>query len=245
MRFPPEIAEAVGALEPDTSMSQVTARTARALPIAKPQAAYRLWPAPVRAPAGEPRPASEPVQIRKLKYHVSASVDGYLLDEQCAAKSPQSADDSVRYLHSLHAYGIVLMGRGAYEAHLRAGVEDPYPHLMSYVFSSTLRVRAGSPVEVVAVDAVAWVRRLKSCPGKDLYLSGGTQLAASLFEAGLIDEVVVELSPVLRGSGRRLLSELAGGITLLRENSVAYDDGTVTLTYRVKHPTRPADTDRQ
>lgn len=211
--------------------------TARIMPIARPQSAYRLGPAP--ALVREPRPSSEPVQMRKLKYHVSASVDGYLLDREPRA---EAADDTVRYLQSLHAYGIVLMGRGAYEAHLQAGVEDPYPHLMSYVFSRSLRIRAGSPVEVIADDAAAWVRRLKACPGKDLYLCGGTRLAASLFQAGLIDEVVVELNPVLRGSGRRLLPELEGGIDLRRESGVAYDDGTVTLTYRVQNRTRLAET---
>lgn len=233
MWFPPEIADAAGAPEPDTPMSQATARIAQVMPIAKPQAAYRLWPAPV--PTQVSRPSSKPVQMRKLKYHVKASVDGFLLDEVRMAEGAQSAEEAMRCLHVLDAYGIVLMGRGTYEAHLRAGVEDPYPHLMSYVFSQHWRPRAGSPVEVVADDAAAWVRRLKACPGKDLYLCGD-RLAASLFEAGLIDEVIVELNPVLQGSGRRLLPEaMKGRITLLRERSATYDDGKVTLTYRVRN----------
>lgn len=215
-------------------MTQAVARMPRVLPTAAPtQYAYRLRTHAV--PAYEPQPRSEPIQMRKLKYHVNVSVDGFILSKGDGFDAFASQDgDSEQYLQSLHAYGIALMGRGTYEAGLQAGVDDPYPHLMSYVFSSTMRSRAGSQVEMVSGDAAAWVRRLKTCPGKDLYLCGGAQLAASLFKAGLIDEVILKVSPVLRGSGRRLLSELDEDIVLTRESSAAYDDGVVMLSYRVE-----------
>lgn len=214
-------------------MIQATARIARAFPVAKPQTAYRLRPATVRASELTPRTESF-VQMRKLKYHVNASVDGYLLSEGLGFDAFSQGDDPARYLDSLHAYGIVLMGRNTYEASLKAGVADPYPHLMSYVFTRTLRQSAGSAVEMVSGEATDWVRRLKACPGKDLYLCGGAQLAASLFRAGLIDEVVVKLNPVLQGAGRRL-AELGGEIALVCESGVAHDDGAVVLTYRVRN----------
>lgn len=214
-------------------MIQATARVARAFPVVKPQTAYRLRPALVTV--GEPAPRTESfVQMRKLKYHVNASVDGYLLNDGLGFDAFSQDGDPARYLDSLHAYGIVLMGRNTYEASLKAGVADPYPHLMSYVFTRTLRQNAGSAVEMVSGDATAWVRRLKASPGKDLYLCGGAQLAASLFRAGLIDEVVVKLSPVLQGAGRRL-AELGGEIALVCESGVAHDDGAVVLTYRVRN----------
>lgn len=214
-------------------MIQATARVARAFPVVKPQTAYRLRPALVTL--GEPAPRTESfVQMRKLKYHVNASVDGYLLNDGLGFDAFSQGGDPARYLDSLHAYGIVLMGRNTYEASLKAGVADPYPHLMSYVFTRTLRRNAGSAVEMVSGEATEWVRRLKTCPGKDLYLCGGAQLAASLFRAGLIDEVVVKLSPVLQGAGRRL-AELGGEIALVCESGVAHDDGAVVLTYRVRN----------
>lgn len=214
-------------------MIQATARVARAFPVAKPQTAYRLRP--MLIPVSETPPRTESfVQMRKLKYHVNASVDGYLLNEGLGFDAFPQGDDPARYLDSLHAYGIVLMGRNTYEASLKAGVVDPYPHLMSYVFTRILRAGASSAVEIVSGEATDWVRRMKACPGKDLYLCGGAQLAASLFRAGLIDEVVVKLSPVLQGAGRRL-SELGGEIALDCEGGVAHNDGAVVLTYRVRN----------
>ncbi len=216
-------------------MNRAIANTARVLPIAKPQPAYRLWPAPVLTTYPS-RPVSQPIQMRKLKYHVSASLDGYVLESRQGLEKSARAEDSDRYLEFMHAYGIVLMGRNTYEASLRAGIADPYPHLMCYVFSRTLRPAEQSPVEVIAGDAVAWVRRLKTCPGKDLYLHGGSRLAASFFAAGLIDEVIVEINPVLQGSGnRRLLAELEGEIALDQEKGTVCENGTVRLIYRIRN----------
>lgn len=175
-----------------------------------------------------------PVQLRKLKYHVSVSVDGYILSRGDGFDAFPQGDDPAQYLQSLHAYGIALMGRRTYEAGLQAGIDDPYPHLMSYVFSRTLRARGDSQVELVSDDAAEWVRRLKACPGKDLYLCGGAQLAASLFKANLVDEMILKVNPVLRGAGRRLLSELDTDIELVRESSMAYGDGVVMLSYRIR-----------
>jgi len=46
--------------------------------------------------------------------------------------------------------------------------------------------------------------------------------------------VILKVSPVLRGSGRRLLSGLDTDIALVCESSTAYDDGVVMLAYRVQ-----------
>ena len=47
------------------------------------------------------------------------------------------------------------------------------------------------------VDAVA---SLKRETGKGIWLRGGAQLASTLFAAGLVDEIVRKLNPVLFGS---------------------------------------------
>lgn len=213
-------------------MNHATARIARALPVDKPQPAYHLWPA--ANGTFSPSPRREPVQMRKLKYHVNVSVDGFILSQGESFDAFPQGDESAQYLQSLHAYGIALMGRRTYEASQKVGVDDPYPHLMSYVFSRSSSLRTNPQVELVRDEATDWVRRMKACPGKDLYLCGGADLAASLFKAGLIDEVILKVNPVLKGSGRRLLSGVETDIALAHKNSAAYDDGVVMLTYRVQ-----------
>ena len=58
------------------------------------------------------------------------------------------------------------------------------------------------------------MRKLKKQPGKDICVMGGGELAHSLFEAGLIDEVGFNIHPVLLGSGIPLFHPMKRQIDL-------------------------------
>jgi dihydrofolate reductase len=89
-------------------------------------------------------------------------------------------------------------------------------------------------VEVVADDAVEVVRRLKAETGKDIYLCGGADFATTLFEEGLIDEVILKLNPLLLGLGIPLMSDIGKCVDLELIDNKVYDTGVVLLSYRVK-----------
>src|SRR5262249_14763547 len=96
----------------------------------------------------------------------------------------------------------VLMGRKTYEVALRSGQGGAgYPGVKTYVFSRTLMGVSGGDVTLIREDAGEFVRDLKGQAGKDICLMGGGELARSLFEAGLIDEIGFNIHPVLLGSG--------------------------------------------
>ena len=62
---------------------------------------------------------------------------------------------------------------------------------------------------------------------------GGGELARSLFEAGVIDEVGLNIHPVLLGAGVPLFRD-AGRIPLELVESRTIDGGCVYSTYRVR-----------
>lgn len=82
------------------------------------------------------------------------------------------------------------------------------------------------------VDAVA---RPKGEPGKAIWLCGGAQLATTLFSAGLVDEIVLKLNPVLFGSGIPLVRRGIGATRLRLLDNFAHPSGHVRLHYRVEH----------
>jgi dihydrofolate reductase len=173
--------------------------------------------------------------MRKLKYHVATTADGFIARTDGSFDCfPMEGEHVADYLDSLKSYGTVLMGRRTYEVGLKAGVTDPYPYLKSYVFSRTMGDSPDERVEVVAEDTVAVVRRLKDEPGKDIYLCGGAELATGLFKADLIDEVILKVNPLLLGSGIPLMSDIGRSIDLELINSKVYESGVVLLSYRVK-----------
>ena len=73
--------------------------------------------------------------MRKLKYHVASTVDGFIAHEDHSIDGFVSEGEHViDYLESLkNDYDIVLMGRRTYEFGFQFGVTNPYPWMKQYV----------------------------------------------------------------------------------------------------------------
>ena len=132
----------------------------------------------------------------------------------------------------------VVMGRKTYEAALRqmGKSDNPYPDVKSYVCSRsrTLRSFESNGVEL-ARDAVALLRKLKRQRGKEVCVMGGGELANSLLQAGMIDEIGFSIHPVLLGSGIPLFHEMEKQIDLRLIDCRRFKNGCVLVTYQVKH----------
>ena len=76
---------------------------------------------------------------------------------------------------------------------------------------------------------------MKREKGKGIVVFGGGELAKSLFEADLIDEVVLNIHPVLLGSGIPLFHEMKKQIDLELLDCKILNGGYLAVTYRVKH----------
>ncbi len=114
------------------------------------------------------------------------------------------------------------------------GKSNPYPGMKSYVFSRTLKARKDDSVEIVFQHAVKFVRKLKEQTGKDMCVMGGGELAHSLFEAKLIDEIGFNIHPVLLGSGIPVFHEMNHQIDLELLDCKTFKTGCVSVLYRVK-----------
>ena len=138
----------------------------------------------------------------------------------------------------------ILIGRKTYEVMLAFG-QTSYPGAKNYVFSRSKasaiqenlksKKKLDKNVEIVTEDVAKFVEELRSKKGKGICLFGGGELAKSLFEADLIDEVVLNIHPVLLGSGVPLFHEMKRQIDLEFLDSRKLKDGGLVVSYRVKH----------
>ena len=129
----------------------------------------------------------------------------------------------------------VVMGRRTYEVSERMGAGGGQAGVKSYVFSRTIKKPNTKKLTFVSEDAADFVRRLKTEEGKDIYVMGGGILAKSLFEADLIDEIGINIHPVLLGSGIPLYYEMSRQIDLELKKCQELSNGCVVLTYNVLH----------
>jgi dihydrofolate reductase len=103
----------------------------------------------------------------------------------------------------------ILMGRKTYEIGRTHG-SVATPGYTTYVFSRTLERVPEPGVELIRGDAAAFVADLRAGAGKEICLMGGGELAATLFAADLIDQVGVNIHPLLLGKASRCFAPCVG-----------------------------------
>jgi dihydrofolate reductase len=173
--------------------------------------------------------------MRKVIYGGANTLDNYIATK----------DDSVDWiLHSKEANDMladywkamdtIIMGRRTYEIAMKQGHAGGGDKYKTYICSRTLKEVKGKNTELVQ-DVVELVKRLKTEPGKDIWIMGGSMVAKSLFEEGLIDEVGVNIHPLLLGSGIPLFAEMSRKINLELARCQQLKNGCVILTYNVLH----------
>jgi dihydrofolate reductase len=174
--------------------------------------------------------------MRKLIVSSLISLDGVHGDPQSWAGDyfdDQAAKQSLAVLLDSDA---MLMGRNTYNylAPAWSSLSGPYleriNEMRKYVFSSTLAAADWNNTTIIPGDPVAAVRDLKEQGDRHLVIYGYGQLAQTLLEHGLIDELNFVINPVMLGSGTTLFRP--GQRTNLRLVSVTERrNGVVTLTY--------------
>lgn len=112
---------------------------------------------------------------------------------------------------------------------------EAYGGIRSIVFSRTLDPAEFPSAEIVSSDAGKFIRTLKETDGKDICIMGGGDLAKTLFEAGVIDEIGFNIHPVLLGSGIPLFHRMERQVDLELTECRAFKNGCVYVNYRVKN----------
>ena len=189
--------------------------------------------------------------MRKVTLGLANSLDNYIARKDGGYDwlhwSKEVAEISAKFMKTVDA---LLIGRKTYEVMLASG-QTSYPGAMNYVFSrskkksdalkKTLATKSGARkkadinVEIVSGDAAVFVKSLKRGKGKGMVIFGGGELAKSLFEADLIDEIILNIHPVLLGSGVPLFHEMKRQIDLELLDSQVLRGGYLAVSYRVKH----------
>lgn len=172
--------------------------------------------------------------MRKVTFGVANSLDNFIARQDHAVDwlvwDDEVAAISMKFWQTIDT---VIMGRKTYEVALKNGTTS-YPGVKNYVFSRTLQKSPDEKVEIISEDAPEFVRTLKNQQGKGICLMGGGELANSLFEANLIDEIGLNIQPVLLGSGIPLFYEMNRQVNLQLLDCKPLKNGGVFISYRVE-----------
>jgi dihydrofolate reductase len=177
-------------------------------------------------------------RLRRVELFVSTSLDGYIAGP--GGDLSWRFDDADYGCAPFRArVDTLLMGRRTYEATLSRG-PWPYGGRRTIVFTHRGDRAVASPDTVATSRAPAEVvAELRVREGKSLGLVGGGALAGAFFDAGLVDDLVVSIHPVILGAGTPLVAPRTRrtDFSLVRERR--YPSGLVQLAYRVERAIIP------
>jgi dihydrofolate reductase len=131
----------------------------------------------------------------------------------------------------------LLLGRRTYEGFAAAWPSregefaDKFNNMPKYVVSSTMKDPGWTNSTVVDGDLAHAVAKIKRDHNGEVVVAGSAQLAQSLIEQDLVDELRLMVFPVILGSGKRLFGETDDKKPLKLTSSKMVGDGVAILVY--------------
>jgi dihydrofolate reductase len=185
--------------------------------------------------------------MRKLRIMEHISLDGVIQHSADGGDFPYS-DWSAPYRTPagrdavLAAYGErfdLLLGRRTYDlwsGYWPKGPSSPMADRLNaatkYIATHRPESLEWGPFKGIGPDIIEDIRRIKSEDGPDLILSGSSTLTSTLLAHGLADEVVLIVSPVLLGTGKRFFAEGTPARSFELIDTKAFPSGIIMNTYK-------------
>jgi dihydrofolate reductase len=177
--------------------------------------------------------------MNKVVYYIAASLDGYIADADGGVgwlEAFNQPDEDYGYSAFYRTLGAVIIGRRTYEQALGFG-EWPYEGVTTVVMSrQSPDVPEDKAIEIYNGDLTVLLQRLKGQTDKDIWLVGGSEVAAAFWRADLIDRLILTIIPVMLGGGVPLFRGGEPPRVLALDGVTPYPNGLMQLRYRVQRP---------
>jgi dihydrofolate reductase len=151
----------------------------------------------------------------KTQYYTASSLDGFIATEDDSLDwlFPLGDINETSYPSFIAEVGALAMGASTYEWMLRhadtvsSSAGSPWPYTQpTWVFSSrTLPLVAGADIRLVSGNVRPVHDAMRAAAGtKNVWIVGGGDLAGQFYDAGLLDEIIVQIGSVTLARGKPL-----------------------------------------
>lgn len=170
---------------------------------------------------------------RKVILYIAASLDGYIATQDGDLKFLESVEregEDYGYGKFIKSVDAVILGRKTYDKVLSMGFDFPHAEKESYIITRTPRPDIGN-IRFYTGEVKELVLQLKSMPGNNIFVDGGSEIVQLPMKDHLIDEYIISIIPVLLGDGIRLFRDGRPQEDLRLISSTAFESGLVQLHY--------------
>ena len=201
------------------------------------------------------------INMGKVTLDMSMSLDGFITGPNASAEHPLgiggerlhewlfNGDTRSRYNEwfklsessrevfdeSITTLGAIVVGRRWFDVIDGWGGNPPIP-VPYFVLTHQVPekwARAGSPFTFVTDGIESPLKRAQAAAGDKDVAVGGANVAQQCLKAGLLDEIQIDLVPVLLGDGIRLFDHLGTEHIELESTRVIQSPGVTHLRFRV------------
>lgn len=138
----------------------------------------------------------------KVTLLMGITLDGRIAKDSQHLSDWQEKADKVLFVEKTKEAGVLIMGRTTYDT-----IGRPLPGRKNIVLTRTPQKSENKDLEYINDAPANILQKLEKEGYKEVMLVGGTMVNTLFQEAGLIDEVLLTISPVLFGSGMGLFDE--------------------------------------
>jgi len=186
----------------------------------------------------------------RTQYYTAASLDGFIAtpDDSLEWLFPLGDINDTSYPEFIKGVGALAMGRATYEWMIRhvvnpsSGTGAPWPYAQpTWVFSHRgLPGVEGADIRFVSGDVRPAHREMCVVAGdRNIWIVGGGELVGQFYDAGLLDELIVQVGSVTLGAGKQLLPRKIVSPPLKLTSVQRFGPGFAELRYEVPGPRRP------
>lgn len=180
----------------------------------------------------------------KTQYYAAASLDGFIATEDDSLDwlFPLGNVNDTSYPAFIAEVGALAMGSATYEWMLRhadkmaAETGSPWPYAQpAWVFSSRVlpTIKMANTRFVTGDVRPVHAEMSKAVGSKNIWIVGGGDLAGQFFDAGLLDEVIVQVGSVTLGKGKPLFPRRFVSPPLSLVSVQQFGTGFAELRYQV------------
>ena len=184
----------------------------------------------------------------KTQYYTASTLDGFIATEDDSLEwlFPLGDVNETSYPSFIKEVGALAMGSATYEWMLRhvvkpaSGASEPWPYSQTtWVFSSRPRkLVANADIRLVKGDVRPVHAQMKAAAaGRNLWLVGGGELVGQFYDAGLLDEIIVQVGSVTLGRGKQILPRRITNPALKLVSAQRVGPGFAELRYEVVRQT--------
>ena len=182
----------------------------------------------------------------RTQYYTACSLDGFIatVDHSLEWLFQLGDINETSYPQFILDVGALAMGSSTYEWMLRnvvkPGTESgaPWPYSQpTWVFSSrVLPTVQGADIRFVRGDVRPVHNQMRiAASGKYIWLVGGGELVGQFYDAGLLEELIVQVGSVTLGSGKPLLPRQIAFPPLRLISVQRFGPGFAELRYEVAY----------